>query len=217
MSAETRLPEPDRTASPVREIAPGLFHWTAFHPEQRIVVSSYYVEPSRVLIDPMVPDDGLGWFETRPPEHILITNRYHSRGSAAFVEAFGCPVGCHRAGLEHVRERVAAESFEHGAVLAGGIEALAVPGQAPDETALHVPDGGGGLTFADILIREGDGPLGYAPDGWYGDDPPATRRRVVEAGRALLEREFRHLFLTHGEPIVDEGKEALRAFLERES
>ncbi|HET6341447.1 MAG TPA: hypothetical protein VFG78_04625 [Gemmatimonadota bacterium] len=202
--------------SPPREIAPGLFHWSAFHPEQRVVVSSYFVESSHVLIDPMVPDDGLTWFETRAPEHVLITNRYHSRGSAAFAEAFGCPVRCHRAAVEHVRERVAAEPFEHGEVLAGGIEALAVPGYTPDETALHVPAAGGALTFADNLIREGDGPLGYAPDGWYGDDPEPAKARVVEACRPLLALDFRHLLLTHGEPIVDEGKEALREFLERE-
>lgn len=168
---------PAQAGSPVRGIAPGLFHWTAFHPEQKVVVSSYYVEPSRVLIDPMVPDDGLRWFETRPPEHVLITNRYHSRGSAAFVDAFGCRVRCHRAGLEHVRDRVAAGPFEHGEVLAGGIEALAVPGEVPDETALFVPVGGGALAFADILIREKDGPLGFAPDGWYGSDPEKSEAK----------------------------------------
>lgn len=208
--------EVEPTGSPVREIAPGLFHWTAFHPDQRVVVSSYFVESAKVLIDPMLPDDGLGWFETRRPEHVLLTNRYHSRGSAGFADAFGSRVRCHRAGLEHVRERVAAEPFEHGEILAGGIEALAVPGEVPDETALFVPDAGGGLTFADILIREGDGPLGFAPDGWYGDDPEPAKARVVEAGRALLTRDFRHLLLTHGDPIVDGGRGALRTFLEQE-
>ncbi|HKY59971.1 MAG TPA: hypothetical protein VJP59_03075 [Gemmatimonadota bacterium] len=203
--------------SPVREIAPGLFHWSALHPEQGIVVSSYCVEPARVLIDPMVPDDGLAWFESRAPEHVLLTNRYHSRGSAVFVDAFGCRVRCHRSGLEHVRERVTAEPFEHGEVLAGGIEALAVPGFTPDETALHVPAAGGGLAFADVLIRDGRGPLGYAPDGWYGDDPEPAKARVVEAARALLALDFRHLLLTHGEPIVEDGKEALKAFVGRES
>jgi glyoxylase-like metal-dependent hydrolase (beta-lactamase superfamily II) len=163
----------------------------------------------------MVPDDGFAWFETRVPEHVLLTNRYHSRGTAAFVEVFGCRVRCHRAGLEHVRERVAAEPFDHAEVLAGGIEALAVPGFTPDETALHVPAAGGALTFADILIREGEGPLGYAPDGWYGDDPEPAKARVVGAGRALLVLDFRHILLTHGEPIVDGGKGALREFLAR--
>jgi glyoxylase-like metal-dependent hydrolase (beta-lactamase superfamily II) len=204
--------------SPVREIAPGLFHWSAFHPDQKIVVSSYYVEPAHVLIDPMVPDDGFGWFERRPPRAALLTNRYHSRGSAAFADAFGCGVRCHRAGLEHVRERApSAEPFEHGEVLAGKIEALAVPGFTPDETALFVPAAGGALTFADILIREGEGPLGYAPDGWYGDEPEPAKARVVEAARALLALDFRHLLLTHGEPIVEGGKEALESFLDRQS
>jgi len=203
--------------TPVREIAPGLFHWSAFHSEQGVVVSSYCVEPARVLIDPMVPDDGLGWFESRAPEHVLLTNRYHSRGSAAFVDAFGCRVRCHRAGVEHVRERVTAEPFEHGEVLAGGIEALAIPGYTPDETALHVPAAGGALAFADVLIREGEGPPGFAPDRWYGDDPEHVKARVVEACRALLVLDFRHLLLTHGEPIAGEGKGALRTFVERES
>lgn len=201
--------------SPIREIAPGLFHWLAFHPDQRIMVSSYYVEPVRVLVDPMIPEGGLGWFEARSPELILVTNRYHSRGSAAFVEAFGCRVRCHRAGLAHVAERVpSVESFEHGEALAGGIEALAAPGYTPDETVLHVPVASGALTFADILIREGDGPPGYAPDGWYGDDPEAAKRQTVDACRALLARDFRHLLLTHGEPVVDGGQETLRAFVE---
>ena len=199
------------------KIAAGLFHWSAFHPEQGVVVSSYCVGTARVLIDPMVPDEGLTWFESRAPEHVLLTNRYHSRGSAAFVDAFGCRVRCHRAGLEHVRERVAAEPFEHGEVLAGGIEALAIPGFTTDETALHVPAAGGALAFADVLIREGEGPLGYAPDGWYGDDPEPAKARVVQAAGALLAVDFRHLLLTHGEPIVDGGKEALRGFLEREA
>lgn len=203
----------------VRGIAPDIYHWTAFHPEQKVVVSSYYVESARVLIDPMLPAGGLDAFEGRlAPETILITNRYHSRDSAAIAEELGCRVRCHRAGLDHVRERVAdAEPFDHGEMLAGGIEAIGVPGQEADETVLFVPQAGGALTVADILLQEGDGPLGYAPDGWYGDDPPALKTRVVEACRALLDRDFRHLLLTHGEPIVDNGKGALREFLDRES
>jgi glyoxylase-like metal-dependent hydrolase (beta-lactamase superfamily II) len=209
------MPPGDEAAAgtPPREIAPGLFHWSAFHPDQRVIVSSYYVEPSRVLIDPMVPDDGLSWFEARAPEHVLLTNRYHSRGSAAFLEAFGCPVRCHRAGLDHVRERVRAAPFEHGEILPGGIEALAVPGYTPDETTLHVPAAGGALTFADILVREGESPLGFAPDKWYGDDPEPAKTRVVEACRALVALDFRHLLPTHGDPIVDDGKTALEAFV----
>lgn len=202
--------------TPIREIAPDLFHWTAFHPEQRVVVSSYFVESARVLIDPMIPSGRFDGFDERlTPDTVLITNRYHSRDSAAFAEEFGCRVWCHRAGLEHVRERVpAAEPFEQGEVLAGGIEAIAVPGQELDETVLYVPMSDGALTIADILLRDGDGPLGYAPDGWYGDDPPELKARVVEACRALLARDFRHLLLTHGEPIVGGGKEALLGFVE---
>lgn len=200
--------------SPPHEIATGLVHWSAFHSQEKVVVSSYWVDSARALIDPMVPDEGLGWFDKRRPRLALLTNRYHSRGSARFVDAFGCRVLCHAAGLDHVRERApSAEPFDHGEILDGGIEALAVPGDTPDETALFVPVAGGALTFADILIRESNGPLGFAPDRWYGEDPEPTKMRVIEAARALLERDFRHLLLTHGDPIVVDGKTALEAFV----
>jgi hypothetical protein len=43
----------------MREILPGLHHWTAFHERIRLDVSSYYAAGSRALIDPMVPADGI--------------------------------------------------------------------------------------------------------------------------------------------------------------
>jgi hypothetical protein len=37
----------------VHEIAPGIFHWTAVHRDIGIEVSSYYVEPAGLLVDPL--------------------------------------------------------------------------------------------------------------------------------------------------------------------
>ncbi len=62
----------------MREILPGLFHWTAVHPKIRIEVSSYYLPEAGVLLDPLLPAEGLEWFRGRraaarasdqPPPH----------------------------------------------------------------------------------------------------------------------------------------------------
>ena len=83
----------------MKEILPGLFHWTTFHERIRQEVSSYYYEPSRALIDPRIPSEGMEWFEGREPQLILLTNRYHYRRSGRLREVFGSPVLCYEAGL----------------------------------------------------------------------------------------------------------------------
>src|SRR5512133_805574 len=50
---------------PIREVLPGVHHRTAIHPRIRLPVDSYYIEPARILLDPMVPREGLEWFEQR--------------------------------------------------------------------------------------------------------------------------------------------------------
>ncbi|HKG02733.1 MAG TPA: hypothetical protein VKB03_06100 [Conexibacter sp.] len=55
------------------ELAPGLWHWTAFRNTIRRTVHSAYDERSRTLIDPMLPDEGLAWFaDHNPPERIVL-------------------------------------------------------------------------------------------------------------------------------------------------
>src|SRR2546425_1160942 len=43
----------------MRELRPGLFHWTTFHEGIRAAVSSYYVEPAGAVIDARVPEEGI--------------------------------------------------------------------------------------------------------------------------------------------------------------
>ncbi len=85
---------------PIREVLPGVHHWTAIHPRIRLPVDSYYIESARIVLDPMVPREGLGWFERRGgPSQIVLTNRHHLRHSERYAEAFGCPIRCSDAGL----------------------------------------------------------------------------------------------------------------------
>ncbi len=201
----------------MREILPGLFHWTTFHERIRQQVSSYYYEPSHALIDPRVPSEGLGWFKGRQPREILLTNRHHYRHSGRFQEAFGCPVFCHEAGLHEFVGGPEVKGFSFGEEVAPNIVALEVGAICPEETALYLEEiNGGALAFADGLIRFDDGSLGFVPDFLLGDDPEEVKRGLRESLRRLLiGQRFEHLLFAHGLPLIGGGKVALAAFLKK--
>src|SRR5579875_426623 len=64
------LGEPARGLSPVQEIAPGLWHWTALRESIGSDVSSYYLAEERVAIDPMLPPEPPAWFPPLRPPHL---------------------------------------------------------------------------------------------------------------------------------------------------
>jgi hypothetical protein len=198
----------------IEEIIPGVLHWTAFRDTIGMDVHSYCVPESRVVIDPMEPDEGLDWFEQQRPERILLTNRHHYRHSGRFVDRFGCHVLCHRSGLHEFHGGPAIRGFEFGDEVAPGITAQRVAELCPEETAFFVAAGGGALSFADALVRADDGALRFVPDYLIGDDPEAVKAAMLESLRQLLELDFDNLLLAHGEPMVGGGKDALREFVE---
>jgi glyoxylase-like metal-dependent hydrolase (beta-lactamase superfamily II) len=197
----------------VNEIAPGLWHWTGRHDHIRSDVSSYYLAESAVLIDPMIPAEGLAWFEQRgTPEHILLTNRHHDRESWRLREAFGCTVHCIRNGMYELDGRGPAEPFDFGDELPGGVVVHEVDAISPDETALYVPSHRA-LACADGVVRSRDsGHLAFVSD-YLMDDPEETKEGLREAYRRLLDLDFELLLLAHGTPVLDDGKGALRAFV----
>jgi hypothetical protein len=196
----------------VEEIAPGIWHWTTRHPRIGIAVSSYALPAERLLIDPLVPDEGLEWFaEHGAPTDILLTNRHHYRASGVFVERFGSTVRCVREGMHEFAGGEQVEPFDFGDELPGGVVAHAVGSICPDETALHIP-ARSALALADGAVRwKPGGPLVFVPDQLM-DDPERTREGLRSAYRRLARLEFRHLLLAHGEPFVDDGRETLAAF-----
>lgn len=196
----------------MQEIAPGLWHWTARHDQIGIEVSSYYLLPERVLIDAMVPAEGLDWFDDHgPPGQVLLTNRHHDRHAWRLREAFGCTVHCIRNGLHELEGRGPVEAFDFGDELPGGAIALEVDAICPDETALYIP-AHRALACADGVVRwSGRDELTFVPDE-YMDDPEQTKAGLRDAYRRLLDLDFDRLLLAHGDPVAAEGKAALRAF-----
>ena len=194
------------------EIAPGIWHWGAVHPNIKIRVHSYYLPGSRVLIDPIAPDDGIDWFEEHgPPETVLLTNRHHYRSSGVFNERFGATVHCARAGMHEFRPDQAVEAFDFGDELPGRIVAHEVGAICPDETAFHIP-GVRALAVADGAVRWEEGaPLAFVPDG-YMDEPERTKQGLRASYTRLAALDFDHLLLAHGDPFVGNGREALERF-----
>jgi hypothetical protein len=197
----------------MNEIAPGLWHWTARHEHISSEVSSYYLLAERVLIDPMIPAEGIGWLqENGAPEHVLLTNRHHDRDSWRLREAFGCSVHCVRNGLYELEGRGPVEPFDFGDELPGGVVVHEVDAICPDETALHVT-GHRALACADgVISSSASGELGFVPD-WLMDEPEDTKRGLRQAYERLLELDFDVLLLAHGQPVVSDGKAALRRFV----
>jgi hypothetical protein len=196
------------------EIAPDLWHWSAVRERIGMEVSSYYLESERVIVDPMIPPEGLDFFRVHgAPEHAILTNRHHDRDAWRLHEAFGCTVHCIRNGLHEIAGRGPAEAFDFGDRLPGGIHAHEVDAICPDETALYIPRHRA-LAVADGVVRwrQGD-ELQFVPD-WLMDDPLQTKQQLRTAYRGLLELDFDLLLLAHGDPITADAWVALRAFVD---
>jgi hypothetical protein len=197
----------------VREISPGLWHWTARHERIGVEVGSHFLADEQVLIDPVVPPEGIDWFrEHGEPAHVLLSNRHHDRHAWRLREEFGCTVHCIRNGVYELEGRGPAEPFDFGDELPGGVRVYEIDAICPDETALHIP-AHRALACADGVVqgRAADG-LRFVSDQLM-DDPEATKQALREAYARLLDLDFDVLLLAHGDPVVGGAKDALRAFV----
>lgn len=204
----------------MQEILPGVFHWTTHHEKIGADVHSYYLTDAEggVLIDPLVPEQGIEWFRhLGEPHDILLTNRHHYRHSGRFAEVYGATVWCHSAGLHEFTKAEKVEPFEHGASL-GDFQAVEVGVLCPEETAFYSAREDGIVALGDCVVQWGGEELVFVPDQHLGDDPSAVKKGLREALRRLIaEHEFRHLLLAHGEPFVSDGRETLEKFVEKAS
>ena len=205
----------------MKELAPGVFHWTAVHPNLGAEVSSYFLVGSRTAIDPLLPEEGVEWFDgDRRPERVVLTNRHHLRDSEQIASAYGVPILCHEAGLDEFKGGGPdVKGFAWGDDVAPGVKALEVGAICDEETALLIDAGDGLLAVADGVIRY-SGRLGFVPEehiGNPGEDKEEVKRAIRAAYERLLDQPFDGLLPAHGDPVVSGGKEELRRFVEGET
>jgi glyoxylase-like metal-dependent hydrolase (beta-lactamase superfamily II) len=213
----------------VQEIAPGLWHWSAKHPEWKPesrgsgegwdeIVSSYAVvtdDDALALIDPLVPRDEPDRFwdaldrdvEAHGPPAILITVFWHARSAHEIAERYpGATIWAPADTPAEVAERLESPNmYAAGDTLPGGIRAHAV--SRLGEMVLYLPSHNA-VAFGDVVL---DG-VRLCPDSWLPND--MTRRDVADTLRPLLELEVDLLLLTHGGPVTDRTQEKLESALE---
>jgi glyoxylase-like metal-dependent hydrolase (beta-lactamase superfamily II) len=190
----------------MEEIAPGIQHWKATHPNLGIDVSSYWLPDLRALLDPIaVPD------EVEGVELVLLSCRHHVRDSLEAAERLGATVMAPRTGMHEFGDDTPIEPYDFDESLAGGAITVHEVGViSPDEAAFHIPSLNA-LAIADGAIRYGE-ELHFVPDQ-YMDDPEETKAGLKQAfARLADELDFDVLILAHGTPIASGGREALRRF-----
>jgi hypothetical protein len=193
-----------------KQLVPGLYHWTAFHPGIGSEVSSYYVESASAVIDPKCPEEG---WDALPGDvrQVLLTSGHHTRDAAELADRFSIAVRASRQAADYIGGAIDVEVFADGEV-APGITAIHIGVLSEDEGAFHIAVDDGAIAFADGLISHRD-EIGFVPDELMGDDPESVKQGLVQAFRGLLDLDFDHLLFAHGDPVIGGGKASLRAFL----
>ena len=178
----------------VQELRPGLWRWTAQHPEwDDREVSSAYLETAGavVLVDPLVPrDDEERFYRALDrdvercglPVAILLTNPWHRRSSAELAERYGATV------------HVAGES------LPSGFEAFP-GGMQPEDFVVFAPSHRALFTGDTLLGSE------PCPEDWLAEG----REHHHACLRWLLELDADLVVPSHGEPFpLEELAQVLR-------
>jgi len=196
----------------MQELFPGVFHWTTQHPRIGIEVGSHYVAGSGTAIDPLLPAEGIEWFDDHPVRRVVLSNRHHLRHGEQLAERFDCPILAHESGLHEFEGGPEVQGFAFGDRLADDVVALEMDAICPDDAVLRIETPPGALLFADSVINYGG--LGFVPDQLIGDDPEGVKRQVRERCAKLADEDFEHLLFAHATPLIGGGREALRAFAE---
>ena len=193
------------------ELARGMRRWMVWHEEWAQDVGSLAVTTSAglVLIDPLDPPP-----EVRNPRHIFLTVFWHARsaGELGADHIWATPRMVRRL---HNRGVEVTDTFEPGDELPGGIRAL---GTARDGEVLYWLPEQRTIVVGDVLLGAGAKPhpvaepLRLCPERWLGKD--ATHDDLRKSLRPLLELPVEMVLMSHGEPILRGGKDALAALLE---
>jgi len=220
----------------MQKLTDGLWRWTARHPEWHpgdfgAEVASFAAqaygaeEDALLLIDPLLPEDGAeagsvletldGAVDRRVA--ILISVPYHVRSSEELWQRYRkdaeVTIHGHPAAAKRLKDRSAFEEIEPGTSLPGGVTAYSIGKPKRHEMPLHLPSHGA-LVFGDA-VAEYDGALRV----WASNKVDAKaerfyRERFNPTLEPLLDLGFDRVLVTHGQPVMEGGRRALRDALD---
>jgi glyoxylase-like metal-dependent hydrolase (beta-lactamase superfamily II) len=193
----------------MEDLRPGLRRWTTFHPEWKQVVGCLALETSDglVLIDPLEPPlDELG-----EPRHVLVSVFWHARDTRAVAERFpSVRIWAPSRGAAAIARRApVTDRYRPGEELPGGVQAL--PTARATEVVFWLPEQRA-LAAGDVLLGDGKGGVRLCPDSWLPSG--RTSRELAESLRPALDLPIELVVVSHGEPVLENGRAALAAALE---
>jgi len=198
----------------IRKVAPGLWHWTAAHPDwhgapdwpEHVGCVCYRTPAATVLIDPLLPRDEeeslwrfVDGFEL--PVQVLLTAPWHRRDSYRVAERYRTTVWAHERAAERIDFPTRSDDLPEG------VEAFVPDGDDEGQVAFHLPEHRA-LVVAEFFKGTGDG-LELTPS-------PAIRDAEAfhRSMRKLLELRLERVLVAHGEPVFADGHRHVAAALD---
>jgi hypothetical protein len=192
-------------------LAPGLFRWTAIHPDADpspdpgspadwgpyVGSVAYAASDAFVLVDPLVPGD-------RPKLQAALDAlaSEHEQPVAILTT-----LGFHRRSRDELAGRYGASTSRARKTLPQGVETVVIAGAG--ETMVWLPEPRA-LVPGDRLLGDDEGGLRLCPDSWLRYLPSGMRRAELrEALRPLLDLPVELVLVSHGEPVLKGGREAI--------
>ena len=192
----------------IEELRSGLHRWTAAHPDAEpnpkpgspadwdpdVGSVAYEAADALLLVDPLVPDDGWGALDDLVERHahpvaLFVTLPFHRRSREAVMERYG-----------------ATETVP------SGVDTIAIDGAG--ETMVWLP-GPRALVPGDRILGDDAGGLRLCPQSWLGYlGNGMTRAQLAEELRPLLDLPIDLVLVSHGEPVLERGGEALARAIE---
>jgi len=179
-------------------------------------VNVYIIErdDELLLIDTGIPgstDNILSYIEAigYKPDNvsiIVITHAHqdHIGGLRALIKRTNAMVAAHRLEREYISDKV--DILLEEGMNVKGLRVIHTPGHTPGHICLL--DINANSLFVGDLMYEENGKLYEIPHK-YSRDPERNR----DAIRKLLDIEFRHIMPSHGNPIIERGKNAVYELL----
>jgi hypothetical protein len=201
--------------SELGELGRGLLRWTALHPDAdsnarpgspahwgpEVGSVAYAADDALVLIDPLVPED-------RPGLRRALDGLVRSHGRRVAILT---TLQFHRRSRGELAERYGASTSRAKATLPAGVETVQIRGAG--ETMVWLPEHRA-LIPGDRLLGDDAGGLRLCPDSWLRYLPSGMRRaELCEALRPLLDLPVELVLVSHGEPVLENGREAVAAAL----
>ena len=202
----------------IQELRPGLHRWTAAHPDAEPVPTTgspddwgpdvasiaYEAPDALLLVDPLVPKD---------------------RGDLlaeldALVARHGQPVVIvttlqfHRRSRDELAHRYDASTSRARKNLPRDVETVVI--QSAGETMVWLPKPRALIPGDRLLGDDERGGVRLCPDSWLRYLPSGMKQADLrESLRPLLALPVELVLVSHGEPVLENGREAIAAALER--